>query len=83
MSGQDLESTEIDPQISALLRRIPRQDPDECPGTGRCHGSLSWCNICGNVDRVCDFGPYFCNLHYPEDENGDIPSDPNRNQGFS
>lgn len=30
-------------------------DPFECPGKGKCHGCLCWCDICGDVDvGVCD-----------------------------
>ena len=25
-----------------------------CPGTGRCHGCLRWCDECGSVRHVCD-----------------------------
>jgi hypothetical protein len=27
---------------------------DECPGEGKCHGCLSFCNNCGDVGHVCD-----------------------------
>jgi len=26
----------------------------ECPGVGKCHGCLKWCNTCGDVAHVCD-----------------------------
>ena len=26
----------------------------ECPGTGKCHGCLVWCETCGDVGDVCD-----------------------------
>lgn len=26
----------------------------DCPGPGKCHGCLSWCDNCGDVDMVCD-----------------------------
>lgn len=29
-------------------------EQDDCPGAGRCHGSLAWCDRCGDVSRVCD-----------------------------
>lgn len=30
-------------------------DPIECPGAGKCHGCLKWCNECGDiVTHVCD-----------------------------
>lgn len=25
-----------------------------CPGAGKCHGCMSWCDACGNVGDVCD-----------------------------
>jgi hypothetical protein len=27
---------------------------DSCPGGGECHGSQTWCEVCGDVRRVCD-----------------------------
>src|SRR5262249_34369171 len=27
---------------------------DACPGEGKCHGCLSWCDRCGDVSRICD-----------------------------
>lgn len=27
---------------------------EECPGAGKCHGCLKWCNECGDVKHVCD-----------------------------
>lgn len=26
----------------------------ECPGEGACHGPMKWCEVCGDVARVCD-----------------------------
>lgn len=26
----------------------------ECPGAGKCHGCLKWCDECGDVAHVCD-----------------------------
>jgi len=35
---------------------------DECPGKGRCHGCMDWCDRCGNDARkVCDFAE--CDIH--------------------
>ncbi len=34
---------------------------DECPGKGKCHGCLQWCNECGDVDFTCDFPD--CDAH--------------------
>jgi len=36
-------------------------DADPCPGAGRCHGCLKWCNTCGDVSDVCDFAG--CDAH--------------------
>jgi hypothetical protein len=27
---------------------------DDCPGTGKCHGCMCWCDRCGEVCGVCD-----------------------------
>lgn len=27
---------------------------EECPGAGKCHGCMSWCDRCGDVDTTCD-----------------------------
>ncbi len=29
-------------------------DRYECPGEGRCHGCISWCDRCGDTLTVCD-----------------------------
>jgi hypothetical protein len=36
-------------------------DSLDCPGEGRCHGCMSWCDRCGDVDTVCDAAP--CDQH--------------------
>jgi len=38
----------------------------ECPGEGQCHGCLSWCDLCGDVDHVCDYPE--CSRHLREEE---------------
>lgn len=46
----------------------------ECPGAGRCHGCMSWCDACGDVDGVCSAAVCwqhrcrFCNEMLSEDE---------------
>lgn len=37
---------------------------DPCPGEGRCHGPMSWCDWCGDVDHVCDDTTATCDTHY-------------------
>jgi hypothetical protein len=27
---------------------------EECPGEGKCHGCMCWCDRCGDVTTVCD-----------------------------
>ena len=39
---------------------------DECPGKGKCHGCLKWCDECGDVDHTCDFPD--CDAHPRLDE---------------
>jgi hypothetical protein len=34
---------------------------DVCPGSGRCHGAVGWCDECGNVSDVCDDAA--CDVH--------------------
>ncbi len=29
-------------------------DGDPCPGAGKCHGCLKWCDVCGDVAHICD-----------------------------
>jgi len=38
---------------------------DECPGEGKCHGCMSWCDDCGEVEEVCDVRATYqrCNCH--------------------
>src|SRR5262249_7492760 len=33
----------------------------DCPGKGKCHGCVKWCDECGDVDLVCDAAS--CNAH--------------------
>lgn len=42
-------------------------DPDACPGQGKCHGCMQWCNDCGDVKYTCDFRP-MCDAHPHADE---------------
>ena len=46
------------------LMAMPQGDPD-CAGPGACHGCLAWCNVCGDVDDVCDDSN--CDAHRPCD----------------
>lgn len=37
---------------------------DDCPGKGKCHGCIDWCDVCGDVgvgDGVCDH--FECDAH--------------------
>lgn len=29
------------------------EDEDECPGEGKCHGPMGWCDNCGDVKHIC------------------------------
>lgn len=37
-------------------------DAEPCPGAGRCHGCLGWCDRCGDVGEVCDYPE--CDHHH-------------------
>ncbi len=37
---------------------------DDCPGTGKCHGPMGWCDRCGDVDRVCHDDSRKCMAHF-------------------
>lgn len=38
-------------------------DPDwPCPGEGKCHGCMCWCDWCGDVDTVCNYPT--CQRHH-------------------
>lgn len=56
--------------VRALLQALqdsPRR-PDGCEGFGRCHGTMRWCDDCGDVSRTCnDKG---CDVHQLEREAG-------------
>lgn len=45
-------------------RRQTLPNGDECTGEGRCHGTLNWCDICGDVESVCDTPG--CDVHDKE-----------------
>jgi hypothetical protein len=38
-------------------------DPD-CPGAGKCHGCMCWCDVCGDVDTTCDSVQGECSRHH-------------------
>ncbi|HEY8095023.1 MAG TPA: hypothetical protein VIE65_02880 [Methylobacter sp.] len=38
----------------------------ECPGENKCHGCMSWCELCGDVSYVCD--DTRCDTHQRENE---------------
>lgn len=40
---------------------------EACPGDGKCHGPLAWCDWCGNVAHMCDAEPGKCDCHRPCD----------------
>ena len=50
---------------------------EACPGPGRCHGCVSWCDDCGDVGDVCN--AIACDRHRcrrchvinPQDERND------------
>lgn len=39
-------------ELEAVQAKL--DDLDECPGEGKCHGCLAWCDRCGDVKTVCD-----------------------------
>lgn len=46
----------IDPDFADDLEeclRLEGYDPSGCPGPSRCHGSMTWCDKCGDVYDVC------------------------------
>lgn len=36
----------------------------DCPGEGKCHGCVSWCDYCGDVSEVCPDDFRNCDAHY-------------------
>lgn len=44
-----------------MPREAPPRDAD-CTGRGQCHGSLAWCNVCGEVGDVCS--AVDCDTHH-------------------
>jgi hypothetical protein len=58
----------------------PKPEPIACPGEGKCHGCVSWCDYCGDVKEVCDAEwPDRCDRHqrYPTKPEPPKP-DPNQ-----
>lgn len=39
-------------------------DDEDCPGKGKCHGCVCWCNRCGDVDLTCDSVQGDCSRHH-------------------
>jgi len=30
------------------------ENSSDCPGRFKCHGCSGWCDVCGDVDLICD-----------------------------
>ena len=39
-------------------------DIEPCDGPNRCHGCASWCDSCGDVDRICHDDSRQCMAHF-------------------
>lgn len=52
-------------ELSEALRQVAAS---ECPGRGECHGSMAWCDVCGDVSATCP--EVECDLHHPVDSAG-------------
>ena len=42
---------------------------DACEGQGKCHGSLKWCDECGDVGDMCDADAGGCDCHPVKENN--------------
>lgn len=61
--GGILPTDDIDPNVLRYKRvawngdvtdvRETCNDGDGCPGEGKCHGALVWCDLCGDVTKTC------------------------------
>lgn len=38
----------------ARIIELTPLEPADCAGAGRCHGTMSWCERCGDVRTTCD-----------------------------
>lgn len=47
---------------------------NDCPGQGKCHGCVKWCDACGDVEHVCDtrIAMERCDAHPIPPEQGTI-----------
>ena len=45
--------------------KVTMIDDYVCPGKGKCHGCVKWCDSCGDVGHVCDvrLDGERCNAH--------------------
>lgn len=57
LSPEDVSRLAKDDAISTVAR-----NDDECPGQGKCHGSMHWCGTCGVVVHMCD--DFLCEMHH-------------------
>jgi len=55
----------LGPDLSARVESIRLEATESareaCPGSGKCHGSMDWCDRCGTVRNVCDATS--CDVH--------------------
>lgn len=51
--------------VRALLLALQDSSrrPEGCEGFGRCHGTMRWCDACGDVSSICD--DVGCDRHHP------------------
>jgi hypothetical protein len=63
MSKYEIERLKLE-QLATMEREpeVAGEGEDECPGAGKCHGCMCWCDRCGDVTAVCD-GEGHCDQH--------------------
>lgn len=65
------EIDDIDAENQRLQNLNEIINKSECPGIGKCHGSLGWCDNCGDVNKMCN--DQYCDTHFPNNEFGERP----------
>ncbi len=58
-----LQLTEAEARESVVALNRALGAPEGCTGEGKCHGSLGFCDACGDVSQVCDANEGDCDCH--------------------
>lgn len=60
-NGLHLLGPDLSARVESVRLEASKTAREACPGSGRCHGAMDWCDYCGTVRDVCDAD--VCDMH--------------------